>query len=534
MVGTLFTGAGSLFSIGLKRERIRIPLWMAGITFFTLLVPGAFTELYPSQNDRMGIAETMRNPAMTALIGPGNLDNYTIGAMTVHQMLLFTALTVAFMNILLMSRHTRGDEEEGREEMLRALPVGRLSHLQASFMLALVTNLLLALIIGVGLYALRIEGMFLEGSLLYGTALGGIGLFFAGVTAISAQLVETSRGTAGLTIAVLLFSYLARGMTDINDQTWSWFSPLGWVTKTEAYTSNNWGPVLLMAIAACLLLVAAYYLNAKRDIGTGLLPSKPGRAHASWALSSPVGLSLRLQRTGMAAWGVGLLVMGLSYGSVLGDLEGFFEGNELLQQMLDEDDRLTIVEQFLPVLMVVVAILSSIPPLLSMLKLTGEERKGRVGHLLGRQISRQKLMASYLMVAAVNAFVMLSLAVIGLWVAGNAVMEEGLSFWFLYGAGMAYYPAFLVMLGLTMLLIGVLPNYTKLVWLYLAYSFMIVYWGGLFDLSDWAGKLSPYGHVPQVPIDEWTVLPVIVLIVCAVILAVGGFIGYAKRDIDAG
>ena len=43
-------------------------------------------------------------------------------------------------------------------------------------------------------------------------------------------------------------------------------------------------------------------------------------------------LYLRLQRTGIIAWAIGLFILGASYGSVLGDLESFFKDNEMLKR----------------------------------------------------------------------------------------------------------------------------------------------------------------------------------------------------------
>ena len=116
-----------------------------------------------TEQERQAIAETMMNPAMTAMVGQGyGLDNYTIGAMMAHQMLLFTALSVGIMSILLVARHTRADEEDGRIEMIRSLPTGRLSNLNAAILVVCGTNVLLALLIGFGLYALGIESMDLK------------------------------------------------------------------------------------------------------------------------------------------------------------------------------------------------------------------------------------------------------------------------------------------------------------------------------------------------------------------------------------
>jgi hypothetical protein len=39
----------------------------------------------------------------------------------------------------------------------------------------------------------------------------------------------------------------------------------------------------------------------------------------------PFGLAWRLQRTGLIAWAVALFILGISYGSVLGEIERFFE-----------------------------------------------------------------------------------------------------------------------------------------------------------------------------------------------------------------
>lgn len=523
---------GRLARFTIRQDRVRTLLWFIGIAFFTWIVPIAFADLYPSQQDRDAMAETMRNPAMIAMVGPGELDHYTIGTMTAHQMLLFTALVVGLMNILLVARHTRANEEDGRIEMIRALPVGRLAHLHATLSVLCGTNVVLALITGLGLYALGIESIDLEGSLLYGALLGATGFFFTGVTVLSAQLSESSRSTIGLSIAVLLIAYLVRAIGDVSSETLSWISPLGWVTKAEVYAYNHWWPVLLMVGVSAVLFASAYYLNAIRDLGAGFLPSRPGRKHASPSLRSPVGLAVRLQRTGTIAWAVGMLVLGASYGSVLGDLESFFGENEAMKQLLKPAPGLSVTEQFIPMLMVIIAVIATIPPVMAMNRLYGEERKNRIEHLLGRAVSRAQLMAGYLLIAALNGFVMLSLAAIGLWVAGTAVMEDPFAFATIYGAAIVYYPAVLVMIGIATLLIGLVPKLHSLVWLYLFYTFFVLYLGGLFQFPDWVGNMSPFGYVPQLPVEDMDVMSVSLLTVAAIVFMLVGCVGYKKRDMD--
>lgn len=532
MANPLTARTGRLTGFILRLDRLRLSLWLIGIVFFTLIVPPALSGMYGSQEERDVMVETMANPAMTAMLGPGDLDNYTVGAMTAHQMLLLTSLVVGLMAILLVARHTRTDEEEGRIELIRSLPVGRLAWLNATLLVQLGTCVLLALVTGFGLYALGIESMDLEGSLLYGAVLGATGLVFAGVAALFAQLSDNSRGTIGYSIAVLLIAYLVRAVGDAGNDALSWASPLGWVTKAGVYSTNRWGPVVLMVAFSLLLFIAANGLNAIRDIDKGFMPSRPGRSRASRFLQSPAGLALRLQRAGFIAWAIGLYVLGASYGSILGDLETFLGNNELFGQLLGEAEGLSLTDQFIAMLMTVITLVAAIPPVLALNRLRGEEKRGRIEPLLGRAVSRSRLLGAYTVLAMANGFVMLSLAAIGLWSAGNASMENGLDFGTIYGAAIAYYPAQLVLIGLAAFFVGLVPKLTALNWLYLFYSFVVLYMGGLLQVPDWTKRITPFGYVPNAPVEEVTLLPLLVLGLIAAALTLTGFAGYRRRDIE--
>ncbi len=527
----IFANTGKLFRFILHLDRIRIPLWIIGLALFTLIVPPTFENLYETQQDRDAITETMANPAMTAMLGTGDLENYTTGAMTAHNMLLITAVIVGLMAILLVTRHTRAEEEDGRIEMIRSLPSGRLSYLNATLLVTSGTYIVLALFISLGLYALGIESIDLEGSLLYGAILGGTGLVFAGVTAVFAQLTENSRGTIGWSVTILIFFYLLRAITDISNEALSWLSPLGWVSKAGVYSSNNWGPIFLMLAVSLVLFILANYLNSIRDLEQGFIASKPGRKYATRFLQSPIGLAFRLQRTGFIAWEIGMYILGASYGSIFGDLESFFEGNDIYQQMLQQAEGASIAEQFIPTLMIVISLLATVPPVIAMNKLHGEEKNGRLEHLLARAVSRTRLITSYLILAIVNGFVMISLSALGLWSAANSVMEEGLEFRMVFSAALAFFPAMLVMIGIAAFLNGFLPRLTHLVWMYFLYSFFVLYLGNLMQFPNWVGQLSPFGHVPEIPIEDATFMPLFSLSIIAVGLMLSSFVGFRNRDI---
>lgn len=525
--------AGPLARLILRRDRVRLPVWIVSFTAITLIVANAFTGLYATETERQTIAETMRNPAMTAMVGKGyGLDNYTFGAMMAHQMLLMTALVVGIMSILLVVRHTREDEEDGLIEMVRSLPVGRLSTLHATLLVQFAAQTVMALIIGFGLYSLGIESMDLEGSLLYGAALGATGMIFASIAALFAQLSESSRRAMGLSITVLIAAYLIRAIGDVSNEAFSWLSPLAWVSSSEVYVNNHWWPIVLTVGVALGLGAAAYYLNAIRDLGSGLLPSKPGRRHASVFLQGPFGLAWRLQRTGLLSWAAGMYVLGASYGSVLGDLDSFIANNEMMKEMFASLEGYSLTEQFITMIMSVISMLCTVPPMLAVLKLKGEERKNRSEHLLSRAVSRSRLLGSYLGLSLLTGLAVLSLAAVGLGSVGIAVMEDGMAFGTFYQAALVYLPAMWVMIGLSTLLIGLAPRFTGFVWLYLGYSFLVVYLGKLLQFPEWMARLSPFGNISRIPVEDWDIGRSLLLIAIAAAATLAGFAGYRKRDLE--
>ncbi len=294
-----YHNTGQLVGFILRRDRLRIPVWLTALILSSVVAALSYVYLFPTVEDRQNLAQDMGNdPFSTALVGVGyGLDNYTFGAIMAHQMLIITAIFVGIMNILFVARHTRADEEKGRIELVLSLPTGKVSNLNATLIVACGLNVVMAVLIGYGLYLLQIQSMDLQGSLLYGAALGVFGIFFAAMTALCAQLSESSRGTMGLAFTVFGLAFIIRAIGDVNVENLSWLSPFGWITGTEAYVNNYVWPLFLTLAIAVLLIILAFVFNANRDLESGILPSRPGRREASSFLKGPFGLSLRLLHT---------------------------------------------------------------------------------------------------------------------------------------------------------------------------------------------------------------------------------------------
>ncbi len=527
----LFHKMQQLFFFKWRQIRLSSLIWTISLVGVTVLTASSFSGLYQNQEERQSIAQTMEKPAMIAMVGPGyGIDNYTNGAMMAHQMLLFTAVVFAIMSILLVTKMTRTEEEEGKYELIRSLPVGRLSNLSASLVLISLLNIVIGLLTGIGLILINVEGLNVQGSFLYGLTLTVAGLVFTGITAVIAQLTETSRGTSGLSFAILLFFYFLRAIGDVSSEALSILSPLGLILRSQVYVENYWWPIIATMCLYFVLIIIAFYLNNRRDVGAGLLPAKQGKGEASKLLLSPLGLILRLQRTSIISWLIAMLLLGISYGSVFGDLESFIDSNEMIKDMFGNNPEYSLTEQFITMLMVVLSILATVPAILIFLKVRGEEKKERNEHLLTRGISRYKILAYYFLISIVMGGVSLFLSIFGLWASAASVMEDPIPFVNLLKAGMAYLPAMLTVLIIATLLFGLLPKWTPLVWMYVIYSFITVYLGGLIDMPDWLVNISSFSHIPQLPVEEFSWTRIVVLLIISLVGAIISFLGYRKRD----
>lgn len=517
----------------LKRDWLNILIWLVGLTFFTVLVPAVLGNMFETDLERQVMAETMSNPAMAAMMGiVYGADNYTTGAMTSNFMLVFLCIGAAVMNIFFVVRHTRRDEESGRAEVIHSLPVGKLSNLASAMLIAFLMNLALALISGFSLFIIGDQSMTLNGSLLFGAAMGMSGLFFAAASAAIAQLTQSARTAAAFSLGFMGLMYLLRAAGDLFSEPLACISPLGLLLRTQAFVNNYWWPVFAVSGITLIVATAAFCLNAVRDLGEGLIPSRPGRSRASKALLSPAGLSLRLLRTPIIAWLFIVFALGAAYGSILGELEAFLSSSELLKAMFAGNDELPLAEQFITTILSMTAIIGSVPVITFALKIQSEEKHNRLEHLLGRAVSRTKIMGGYIIIAFASSILIFFLAASGFWISARVVMDNPISLWTFLGGQMTYLPAVWVMTGLTFLLIGFIPKAANAVWGYLGYSFFILYFGDILQLPVWIRKLTPYGFISKYPVESINWLSFAILCVIAAVLTATGIIGYRKRDMQ--
>ncbi|WAA13349.1 ABC transporter permease [Fervidibacillus halotolerans] len=528
----LIKGTGQLTKLLFRKDRVKIIVWLTILLAVSLAAAFAYPNVYKTEQDIMAFGLTVENPAMVAMIGPGyDLEDYSTATMFAHEMLLFTSIAVIVMNILFVGRATRADEEEGQLELVRSYPVGRLSYLSAAVIEALIVNLILAFVIAFGLFLSGLDGMDLESTMLYGSILGSIGFAFAGFTALFSQLAETSRGTNVFSFGFLLIAYFLRAIGDIESEVLSFLSPLGWIVRAYVFTENAWWPVFLSFITAILTIGLAYYLNSIRDMGTGFLPERKGRKRASGFLKTMFGFLLRQQRLNIFAWAFGIFLLSASFGSIMGELESYFADVDLIKAFLGEYPNESLTNQFLSLLIGIMALFSVIPAIMSVLKLKSEEFQNRTEFFYSRAVSRPFLFSHYFLFGLIVTVVVQMMIPLGLWSTGSVLKEMGVPFNDLMKASLAYIPALWIYVSLTAFIIGWFPKLSNVVWIYFGYSFIVLYLKELLKLPDWLVNISVVEHVPNFLTEDGNLLPLFLLMGIALLLYIIGIVGYKRRDI---
>lgn len=532
MVAQLFKGTTRIIRLLFQRNRLKISLWVIGLVSISMVSLTAYTTIYTGQKEIVEFGLTMQNPAMVAMLGKAyEIESFNLGTIFASELLLFSAIAVSIMNILLVTSSTRMDEEEGRLELIRALPVGRLSYLSAAAILMAIVNILVFILLSTGLELVDQEVFYLESSLLYSAALASTGLFFAGVATVAAQVAQTTRGAIAISFGALITAYIVRAIGDVSNETLSLFSPLGWTVRTNVFAGNEWWPVIALVCGAAVLLVGAFYLDHKRDINAGLLPDRKGKIHASSFLKSQLGLTWRLEKGTIISWAIGIFLMSIAYGAILGDLETYFSDFELVQGILSDSTTASMTEQFVTLLIGIVSVFAAIPGISILLKLKKEERQGRTDNFYSRAVSRNKILGSRYAIAFFTAIVMQLLIGLGLYASASQVMEKSIDLGTILMASLVYIPAIWVVLGLTTLLVGAFPKGAILVWSYVFFTFLVLYLGNLLEFPAWLNNLSAFYHIPQLPNEELAWFPLSTLSIVGIVLSGVGFIGYNKRDI---
>ncbi len=532
--GTRLAGFGDLFRLAVRRDRILVPSSVLGLVVLAVGSAQATLALYPDDNSAAnGLASVLSNPSVIALYGP--ISSPTADALAVFKTVMMGAFLTAVLGFVVVRRHTRTEEDEGRLELLGAGVVGRWAPLSAAVTLATLAVVAAGVLSGAGLAAL---GMDATGSVAFAVAWLTAGLAMVGVTAVIVQLASTTRGAAGLGFGFLGAMYALRAVADSEDpgtfvHGLGWLSPLGWAGRVEPYGADQTWLLLLGVLTLIVGFAGGLAVLDRRDLGAGIIPVRNGRRRAWRLLAGPFALVTRLARGTIIGWTVGMVLGGVVVGSLLGSVAEMVSDPAIqdLLESLGGTTSGTVADVYVATEVHFMSAALAAAGIALVLRLVGAERSGLGEVVLSTPTSRVRWFGAHVGLPVVLTAALMALlgAVVG--IVGPAATAEAPSLGASVGATLAALPVVWVMIGVAAALAGALPRFAPFSWGVLLVTFMVTEIGPLTTLPQWVIDLSPFTHLSPLPGGSFKALSAAVLTAVAVALVLVGLVAYRSRDV---
>lgn len=520
------SASGQLIRLAIRRDRVLVPVWFAVLLLVCFASAASVPGLYPSEAERVRAAEAINaSPGIVALYGP-ILDVRSLGELAMTKMTVLYAVFVAIMLLFVVRRHTRLEEEDGQTELLGGTAITRDAPLTA----AIVYGFGLSLLLGLLAAGFNVAGgLPVRGSLAFGASWAGIGLVSTGLTAVACQVSASARTCAAIASASIGVLFLLRMVGDTSDLSWlSWLSPFGWSTRLRAYGDTRWSLLLLYAGLAVALTGLAKLLDSRRDLGSGLVPSRPGPATGSRRLSDVVALALRVHAPMLVGWTVSLAVLGLVFGALSPSFDAFDSpGIEDMLRRIGGEGALR--DTLLGAVVSVLAIVITCFAVAVVGHGGSDEHDGRTEQVLATATSRARAFLATLLVGVLGATWLLLVSGVALAVGVGTNTDQ--SFGRLVASSLAQGPAVWTVAALAVLCFAWRSQWAPLGWGVLVLFTTLGEVGELLGLPSWVLDLSPYTHAPRMPLAAFELGPAVVLSALAAALLGLSWWRYRTRDI---
>ncbi|WP_422745564.1 ABC transporter permease [Mycobacterium sp. WMMD1722] len=520
--GSPYTGVPALLRLAVRRDRVRLSVWIATLTLLMVYTPTAIKLAYPDEADRLARVQLLKTPAGMILGGPMFGGNETdLGTMMANELMLTLIVAASILSILTVVRHTRADEESGAAELILSSVVGRYARTTAALVLVAGVNATLTVTMTVAMAASGFSVIDTAAMCLGVTA---VAMLFGAVAAVSVQLWRQARAATGTAMGTLAVAALVRGVGDVIDNSGSalsWFSPIAWAQQMRSFVALRWWPLTMIVAATVALIALAAVLERRRQYDSGTIPATGDRPGAP-PIRGVLGLHLTLQRGLTAGWGVGLFLAGLAFGSMTQSLHDAARTNELIARLLQAqgpDGVYTTMSRFL-------AAACTAYVVAAVLRGYADEEAGRVEPVLAGAVSRWRWLLSGVAAALLGAVLLMAGAGLGNGLGAGLTLGEPATIARLTLAGLAYVPALAVLAGVAALAVALRRPW--LAWSAVAFVVVSLYLGALLRLPQWLLDISPVGRTAAP--SSYSVGALAVMVVTASALTLLAAWLYRRRD----
>ena len=522
-----FQGTSTLLRFYLKKGWIKRSIWILTPALLAMSAYASYSSMFATSQELSAfVDESILNPVVAVI--HGFILTKDVPGIVSWNIKTVSLIVGAIFNILSMTKMTRGEEENGRTDLLCSCVIGKQAQLMAASILCLSINFFMGLLLTLSMVAF---GMDFMGSLGMGFLVTVGSSLFTAIAAITSQLTSSRRSASSIAMALFGGFYVISFFNNLTEtiNISSYITPFRWFFIIRPFDSNSFG-VLIVAIPIVIaMFVLALKLSVRRDIGEGVIPHKIGKADAPAYLHNAWALSLRMHRGTFISWMVVLFIFSIGIGSLDALVADMLESVPVLASWMNlfgEPEK-----AFLALMIFVLGLFVAAYGILAALRVRAEEEEQHVEALLSTTTTRSSLMGSHV-IFSVGGTALIAL-IIGLGVTLGKGMSGGLSGsdWDILSAALYKLPAIWITGGIVVLLIGLIPKFSAAI----SWSVFVLFIGlqllwEMGTLPETAFLLSPFGHV--YPSRPQTALTFVILTVLALVLYIIGFIGFKRRDIQ--
>jgi len=277
----------------------------------------------------------------------------------------------------------------------------------------------------------------------------------------------------------------------------------------------------------------AYRLTDHRDVGTGMMPVRRGPAVAARTLLSPLGLAWRLQRGVLLGWSVGVAIMAVTMGPLGREAEELLATSDELKEYFAQigGGGAALLDAFFAAVMGMFGIVIAGYTVQALLRIRAEET-GPLEAVLATAVSRPRWMLGHILCAVAGTAALLLLTGAGVGVSYGLASGETGRTGELIVAALAQLPATLAVAGAVVAILGVLPRRAiALSWSILIACLLISQLGPVLELPQPVMNVSPFSHVPYLPVADLAVTPLVALLAVAAALTGLGIGAFRRRDL---
>jgi ABC-2 type transport system permease protein len=511
-------------------------LWGCVFGAYVALQATSYASTYKTQAARDALATSFSGGGLNALVGPAH-DLQTVAGYTAWKCLGILAILGAIRGLLLSTNLLRGEEDEGRAELLLAGQVTRrqgviqtIGGLATSFIALFAAASAVTAIIG---HTAKVHWG-TGAALFFALAVASGYAMFLAAGALTSQLAANRRQAATYAGGALGLFFVLRMLADSAPPlSWlRWATPFGWIEQLQPFTHPE--PAVLLLIggftAACSAL--AVRLAAARDLAGSTLPDRSTANPRTSLLGGPIRLAIRLVRPTVIGWMAGVCALSFLLGSVAKQatksLAASPSAERALGRLAGQGGE---IKGYLGVTYLIVALVLAFVAAGQVTAARHEESSGRLEFLLVRPVSRRRWLLGRLGVATVVVASTGVLSGLFMWM-GVASQHVSLGLSSFLGAGLNTVPMAICLLGIGTLAWALVPrSASAAVYAVLAWSFLVELLGGVVNSNRWLLDSSLFRHMNPAPAQapDWASGMVLIAIGVACVLV--GAASFTRRDL---